>query len=339
MTADTYSSRLGILEMGTGNQNNSWGTSFNNSVTEVIDRAIAGFINHAGQTGGTLDLSTSPPPAGMRLDIDMYHGVLGALTSNLTIIVPALPKTWYWFNATTGNFSVFLQIAGGGSTVEIPQNTGKFIVSAATALFRLDRAEVGNFIYHGGTTAPPGTFACNGASLLRADHPDLFNAIGTTWGAADGTHFTLPLLTDTNRFLRAAGGSLAVGTYQSSQNLAHTHAGATFSGTTSDMNADHSHAGSGTTGTESNFHTHGFTAALVGGGNPGITGSAVVGVSNQSLTTNNNNQLHTHPFSFGTGGVSNGHAHTYNGTTGTIPSSGGTEARPEAAVVLICIKY
>ncbi|MDQ0462641.1 microcystin-dependent protein [Caulobacter ginsengisoli] len=41
-------------------------------------------------------------------------------------------------------------------------------------------------------TAPTGWLECNGASLLRADYPALFAAIGTTWGSADGTHFTLP---------------------------------------------------------------------------------------------------------------------------------------------------
>jgi microcystin-dependent protein len=33
---------------------------------------------------------------------------------------------------------------------------------------------------------------CNGNSLLRADYPDLFTAIGTQYGAADGTHFNIP---------------------------------------------------------------------------------------------------------------------------------------------------
>lgn len=43
-----------------------------------------------------------------------------------------------------------------------------------------------------GTTPPAGWLLCNGASQLRSDYPDLFAAIGTTFGAVDGTHFTLP---------------------------------------------------------------------------------------------------------------------------------------------------
>lgn len=41
-------------------------------------------------------------------------------------------------------------------------------------------------------TPPTGYLECNGASLLRASYADLFSAIGTYYGAADGTHFTLP---------------------------------------------------------------------------------------------------------------------------------------------------
>ena len=41
---------------------------------------------------------------------------------------------------------------------------------------------------------PAGFLLCDGASYLRADYPDLFAAIGTLWGAADGTHFNVPNL-------------------------------------------------------------------------------------------------------------------------------------------------
>lgn len=41
-------------------------------------------------------------------------------------------------------------------------------------------------------TAPAGWLLRDGSSLLRTDYPDLFAVIGTTYGAADGTHFSLP---------------------------------------------------------------------------------------------------------------------------------------------------
>jgi microcystin-dependent protein len=43
-------------------------------------------------------------------------------------------------------------------------------------------------------TIPSGSnlLPCNGASYLRAAYPELFAAIGTTWGAPDGSHFNVP---------------------------------------------------------------------------------------------------------------------------------------------------
>jgi microcystin-dependent protein len=41
-------------------------------------------------------------------------------------------------------------------------------------------------------TPPTGWLLCNGDSLLRSEYAALFSAIGTTYGAADGTHFNTP---------------------------------------------------------------------------------------------------------------------------------------------------
>lgn len=45
---------------------------------------------------------------------------------------------------------------------------------------------------YAGSSIPTGWYECLGQSLVRAAEPDLFTAIGTIYGAADGTHFTLP---------------------------------------------------------------------------------------------------------------------------------------------------
>jgi microcystin-dependent protein len=41
-------------------------------------------------------------------------------------------------------------------------------------------------------TIPAGWIPCNGQSVLRADYPELFDVIGTLFGSADSTHFSLP---------------------------------------------------------------------------------------------------------------------------------------------------
>jgi hypothetical protein len=62
MPADSFDSILGLILQGTGN-NNNWGSVANNSMISPAARAIAG-VNEITNTSGTIDLSTTVPPAG-----------------------------------------------------------------------------------------------------------------------------------------------------------------------------------------------------------------------------------------------------------------------------------
>lgn len=50
----------------------------------------------------------------------------------------------------------------------------------------------GDIVATARSTARTGWLMCQGQSLLRVDYPSLFAAIGTTYGAADSTHFNVP---------------------------------------------------------------------------------------------------------------------------------------------------
>lgn len=343
MPADTYDPIIGFILQGDGNNNNSWGDTCNNSAIKPIAQAIAG-VNTITAVGGTVDLSTVVPPTALRLDAAAIQIANGALTSDLIVKVTNVSKTWWFKNATSGAFQMFVQVPGGVSPnglVQIPQGLNVFVMCDGSGnLHRHDRAIVGSFSISGKAAAGAGEILCNGASILRAEFPDLFNAIGTTWGSVDGTHFTVPQLTDTNRFLRAGGGSgPAVGTYQANQNLSHTHTG---SGTTGNESVDHTHNFSGSTGTMSanDPHSHVENIPAAGGGSTwnNCNGAANTGVTFSGPSTNATSINHTHTFSGTTSGVSAGHTHTFSFTT-SGGSADGAEARPESAAVLICIRY
>lgn len=336
MAADTNSTLLGLLLQGTGNNNNTWGSNLNDFVFTYLENALAGYTTKA-VTGGAATLTAAQHRAG-------FIEFTGTLSSNSTVTLDNTSKHWRFFNNTSGAFVLLVKTASG-TAIEIPQGTHKDVwCDGSDHLYRLDADTVGNFVHHGGTTAQAGTLACSGGTYVRADHPDLFAKIGTTWGVGNGaTTAGLPNLTDTNRFLRAADGvTVTVGTYQANQNLAHTHAGATFSGTSSTESADHTHTQQGTfaSGAMSANADHTHAAERTNGvGLSAGGGAAGTGVGT-TTTTGSTNLAHTHSttISGATTGKSATHTHTYSGTTGTIPSSGGTEARPESAGVLICIK-
>jgi len=201
-------------------------------------------------------------------------------------------------------------------------------------------------------TLETGWLWCNGASLLRADYPALFSAIGTVWGAADGTHFNIPNFCGRAPFgtddmggvtpatnitfagsgivgttLGAAGGSQNV-TLDVNTIPAHTHAGTTDSG-----GVDHTHAGATDSGGVD--HTHNVNDALTktsqfsGPGGTGWAATSVVASSGASLF------LHTHSF---TTGNSSAFAHTHTFTTGANGGGLAHQNMPPALMINFVIK-
>ena len=129
----------------------------------------------------------------------------------------------------------------------------------------------GSLTAFAGTAAPSGWLLCNGASLVRTDYAKLFAAIGTTYGAADATHFTLPDARGrtligvgsgaglTARALADVGGAETVQLTAAQSGLpAHTHNAASGSFVVSGGSSFSTTAGAGVTIT-------GATGAVTGG--------------------------------------------------------------------------
>lgn len=72
----------------------------------------------------------------------------------------------------------------------------------------------GTIIHYAGRTVPSGWLICNGANVSRTDYAALFAAIGTIYGAGNGsTTFGLPNLN--GRFFEGTTYTSSVGTYHS----------------------------------------------------------------------------------------------------------------------------
>jgi len=86
-----------------------------------------------------------------------------------------------------------------GSAFSLAQLTSSNLTTATANSL----TPAGTIITFGGTSAPSGYLACDGASIDRTTYADLFSAIGTTWGSADANSFNVPNLQ--GAFLRGAG--------------------------------------------------------------------------------------------------------------------------------------
>lgn len=87
------------------------------------------------------------------------------------------------------------------------------LISDGTAVWKVKKigSEVpaGIMQMFAGNTIPAGWLLCDGSAVSRTDYAKLFSAIGTTWGAGDGsTTFNLP-----NSIGRFAEGAATSGSY------------------------------------------------------------------------------------------------------------------------------
>lgn len=80
----------------------------------------------------------------------------------------------------------------------------------------LKQVPTGLILPYGGSTAPEGFLLCNGATINRTTYANLFKAIGTTYGAGDGsTTFKIPsasnIVTSVNTSVPIKGDGKALG--------------------------------------------------------------------------------------------------------------------------------
>jgi len=145
---------------------------------------------------------------------------------------------------------------------------------------------IGEIVTFAGSTSPsPNWLACDGASLLRTDYPDLFMVIGTTYGSVDGTHFNLPDLS--GRVVLGVGSGSGLSTYT----LGQSGGEETHQLTVGEL-ASHTHSDVG------HSHTEGSSAPTVvtaGAGAPvpsAVPSIGVTGTGNANITSTGSDTPH-----------------------------------------------
>lgn len=156
----------------------------------VIDRDTEIFFEYNGYLRTIIDttnglLTIGQSGTSLINGIDLKPGSSGniGLYHNNSVVASAI---------STG-FDAIGYTEGGSNTL-----SNNITGSAGTA------GPAGHVIAFAGTSAPSGYLTCDGSAVSRSTYSALFSAIGTTWGAGDGsTTFNLPDLR--GAFLRGAG--------------------------------------------------------------------------------------------------------------------------------------
>lgn len=137
------------------------------TITVISDATAVDFTGHVA--GANLEIDTIAPG----------YTDAGSAVGDIVVI---RPTTQY-----ADNLAAVLDVAledDGKISPAAPINSPQGTLANVTP--------VGSILDYAGAAAPTGWLLCYGQSLLRATYADLFTAIGTLFGAADGTHFNLP---------------------------------------------------------------------------------------------------------------------------------------------------
>jgi microcystin-dependent protein len=200
----------------------------------------------------------------------------------------------------TGNLTLV-----GAPTTDNMASTKKYVDDQIAAIpGASDPTPAGTIIYSARSTAPTGYLKANGAAVSRTTYATLFAAIGTTYGAGNGsTTFNVPDLR--GEFIRGVDDGRGV------------DSGRTLGSTQTDQNKQHNHGGTTS------------TASLTGSFTPGTHATNTTGVFSDGGNVGSPEE----------GDFANGHRIDFNAShSHTISNDGGTEARPRNIALLACIK-
>jgi microcystin-dependent protein len=252
-----------------------------------------------------------------------------------------------WWESDTGNLFTYYTDVDSSQWVMVASAT---MTGGSTPSSGRVPGEIATFAM---STAPTGWLECDGALISRTLYPALFTAIGTTYGAGDGsTTFGKPDFR--GEFLRGwddgrgVDSGRTIGSAQAQALISHTHT-QQGSFTTGYVSVDHSHTQAGTwaSGGRSAAHSHSQSDNLSGnlaanwgcytGG--GFTNEVMIGRAG-GLQTGTESADHSHNTGIGgqTGGISANHTHSVT-ISGATTAAGGTETRPRNVAVMYCIKY
>lgn len=118
----SYTSSLRAALPATGENTGTWGALVNNSITQILEDAITGYVSVA-MTDADYTLTTANGSTDQSRN--MFVNMTGTLTAARNVICPTAEKLYFFKNSTTGGYALTLKTSGG-TGISVPN--GKAVV-------------------------------------------------------------------------------------------------------------------------------------------------------------------------------------------------------------------
>ena len=182
MAVTNFSPLLGLALPTTGDLSGTWGTTVNDSITGLLDSAVAGTTTLSANADVTLS-TTNGAANQARNSVILWTASNGATTRNIT--APAQSKAYIVINAGTGS----IVVRGAGPTTGVTVTSG---TKTLVAWNGSDFVAISSTVFSG-VISVEGTPASGAAIRLYEDTDNGTNYIALQAPAALATNVTLTL--------------------------------------------------------------------------------------------------------------------------------------------------
>ncbi len=134
----TYSTRLKIELIGSGEQSNSWGNTTNNNFSQSIEQSIAGvYTKNLGSSSSPVTLTTNDGPQTQANNEARQAAIIfTGHSSDFIIQFPAVEKLYFLRNASASN-KITARLGSSGNTFVINPDRNVFLSTDGTNWFEI----------------------------------------------------------------------------------------------------------------------------------------------------------------------------------------------------------
>ena len=134
----TYSTRLKIELIGSGEQSNAWGNTTNNNFSQSIEQSIAGvYTKNLGSSSSPVTLTTNDGPQTQANNEARQAAIIfTGHSSDFIIQFPAVEKLYFLRNASASN-KITARLGSSGNTYVINPSRNVFLSTDGTNWYEL----------------------------------------------------------------------------------------------------------------------------------------------------------------------------------------------------------
>ena len=132
--ASTFTSRIRLEKQGDGENPNSWGLILNQNVIDMVDEAVAGMVT---VTCSSAEIALSTANGASDTARNAAITLVGTLTANVTVALPALEKTYFVKNGTSGDFNILLKAGTGTAVTATGQGVSMMVATDGTTVYNM----------------------------------------------------------------------------------------------------------------------------------------------------------------------------------------------------------